>query len=254
MKRFQGIAVVLILGVIVVIGTTNKRTSKNDQNVSESVEQASQTTESNSPDTKESQTNPTQNSRSMARQNAQPPQQDNSQARMASRVSVQMARHELSPISRTVAENELRASDVVPGNWKLVTSIYAIPNSQVPQVDHDSAIGEQNGFSFFEAGNTNLQEGQFSSERPLVVYDPRLQTFGVVTGTVQIDIRKGVNVAGLLQQYGAKVQHSFPGTGTYYITSAEQPFNLIQFKNSLEQDSRVKQAEVEIVSRRYGKQ
>lgn len=253
MKRFQGMAVVLILGVIVVIATTNKRTKPSTPKNNESIDQASTTEDANLAQPAQPQTTST-HSRSMAQETS--PAKEPSimpTARMASRTGGQMAQHELSPISRNISADELRSSDVVPENWKLVTSIYAVPQAQLAQAN-GTALGEQNGFTFFEAGHSNLQEGQFSSERPLVVYDPRLQTLGVITGTVQIDVRKGADVASLLQQHGATVQHAFPGTGTYYITSQEQPFNLIQFKNSLEQDSRVNQAEVEIVSRRYGKQ
>jgi hypothetical protein len=258
MKRFQGLAVVLILGIIVVVTFVIKRPSSSTK-ISQSLDQASQhnTSVAKEPSARGASAKSetpvvAQNSRSIsgspAAQTEAPAQQ------MTSRTSQNFAKHEISPIKRTIQVNELRNSDLVGGNWKLVTSLYAVPQTLLSASEDIPSVGEQNGFTFFEAGSVSLQESLFSSERPLVVYDSRLQTFGVVTGTVQIDLRKGSNVSDLLLDYGAKVEHSFPETGTYYITVQEQPFNLVQFKNSLETDSRVNRAEVEIVGRRYGKQ
>lgn len=258
MKRFQGLAIVLILGLIVVVASVIKRPSSSPK-ISENLDQASQhnssvagsparATAANS----EAPT-PSQNSRSM---NPVAPSQAAGPvaAQMMARGTNNVVKSEAAPLNRNIQASELRNSDVVSGNWKLVTSLYAVPQALLSAMDDVPSVGEQNGFTFFEAGNASLQESLFSSERPLVVYDSRLQALGVVTGTVQVDLRKGSNVSGLLQDYGAKVEHSFPETGTYYITAQEQPFNLVQFKNSLETDSRVNRVEVEIVGRRYGKQ
>jgi hypothetical protein len=262
MKRFYGLAVVLILGIVGVFSFLKRPSSS--AKISQSLDQASQHNSSTedfparktAPDSGES--TPSQNSRSMnqsapaqagAATIQQPPAQQ-----MAVRGPHTFVKHEVSPIKRNIQDSELKNSNVVGGDWKLVTSLYAVPQALLSAMDDTPSVGEQNGFTFFEADNANLQETLFSSERPLVVYDSRLQTFGVVTGTIQIDLRKGTNVSGILQDYGAKIEHSFPGTGTYYISMQEQPFNLVQLKNSLETDSRINRVEVEIVSRRYGKQ
>lgn len=257
MKRYQGLSVVLILGILVVVATVIRRPSSSPK-ISETLDQASQHNSSDAdvPVRKtiadEGASAPAANSRSMSQATSlsAAPVAVNSMTRG----STNFVKHEISPIKRNIQDSELRHSDVVGGNWKLVTSLYAIPKALLAASEDVPSVGEQNGFTFFEAGGATLQETLFSSERPLVVYDSRLQTFGVVTGTMQVDLRKGSSVASLLQDYGAKVEHSFPETGTYYISIQEQPFNLVQLKNSLEQDSRVNRVEVEIVGRRYGKQ
>lgn len=258
MKRYQGLSVVLILGILVVVATVIRRPSSSPK-ISEHLDQSSQHNSSDAdvPARKtiadEGASAPAVNTRTMNQATqiqAATPVALNSM----SRGSVNFVKHETSPIKRNIQDSELRHSDVVSGNWRLVTSLYAVPKALLAAADDVPSVGEQNGYTFFEAGGANLQETLFSSERPLVVYDSRLQTFGVVTGTMQVDLRKGSSVASLLQDYGAKVEHSFPETGTYYISIQEQPFNLVQLKNSLEQDSRVNRVEVEIVGRRYGKQ
>ena len=257
MKRFQGLAIVLILGLIVVVASVIKRPSSSSK-ISENLDQSSQHNSSGESSPARAMAAdseapaPAQNSRSMSQTTAT--QRAAPVARMASRAATNFVQHELSPIKRNISDSELRNTEVVGGNWKLVSSLYAVPQALLSTADAAAAVGEQNGFTFFEANGANLQESLFSNERSLVVYDSRLQAYGVVTGTIQIDLRKGSNVSGLLQDYGAKVQHAFPETGTYYITAQDQPFNLVQFKNSLEADSRVDRVEVEIVGRRYGKQ
>lgn len=257
MKRFQGLAIVLILGLIVVVASVIKRPSSSSK-FSENLDQASQTNSSaeDSPARMRAADSgasaPVQNSRSISQTTTT--QETGAVARMASRAATNFVQHELSPIKRNISDSELRNTEVVSGNWKLVSSLYAVPQALLSAAADATAVGEQNGFTFFEANGVNLQESVFSNERSLVVYDSRLQAYGVVTGTIQIDLRKGSNVSGLLQDYGAKVQHAFPETGTYYITAQDQPFNLVHLKTSLESDSRVDRVEVEIVGRRYGKQ
>ena len=260
MKRYQGLAVVLILGVVVLVASVIKRPSPklSQHNSSASEAPANEApvnaqTASPNPNTNSNQ-NANTMTRTMSRTATSQAETPAPQQMTARGANPNFVKHEISPLKRNVADSELRNSDLANSNWKLVTSLYAVPQAYLANGDHGSPVGEQNGFTFFEAGSTNLQESLFSNERPLVVYDPRLQTYGVVTGTVQIDLRKGADVASLLQEHGAKVEHAFPETGTYYITSQEQPFNFVQFKNSLEQDSRVNRTEIEIVSRRYGKQ
>lgn len=259
MKRYQGLSVVLILGILVVGIFTLRRPSSSPK-ISENLDQASQHNSSGA-DVPARKTIADEGAAAAPAMNSRTLNQKATAQNAASlapnsmvRGSSNFVKHETSPIKRNIQDSELRHSDVVGGNWKLVTSLYAIPKALLAASEDVPTVGEQNGFTFFEAGGATLQETLFSSERPLVVYDPRLQTFGVVTGTMQVDLRKGSNVASLLQDYGAKVEHSFPETGTYYISIQEQPFNLVQLKNSLERDSRVNRVEVEIVGRRYGKQ
>jgi hypothetical protein len=259
MKRYQGLAVVLILGVVVVIASITKSPSPSKKSSKSETSSQHNSSIAKSPaheifqDSQEPTPKKNSATRSMSRSAASQPEPVATQ--MAVRGNGRnFVKHEISPLKRQLSENELRPSDIVGGNWKLVTSLYAISTAQLSAYDQGAPVGEQNGFSFFEAGSTNLQENLFSNERPMVVYDSRLQAFGVLTGTVQIDLRKGADVAKFLQEHGAKLEHAFPETRTYYISSQEQPFNFVQFKNSLEQDSRVSRSEVEIVGRRYGKQ
>lgn len=172
---------------------------------------------------------------------------------MSERHSIQMAKHDLSPIKRDVSVGELRDSQIVQGSWKLVTSVFAIPRAQVSEDDRSMMVGELSGFALFESGRAGVQEDAFTTERALVVYDTRLQVFGVMTGTLMVFLRSGASMEALVQDHGLRVLNAFPETGTYYVTSREQPFNLSQLKNSLERDSRINNVEIEIVSRQYGK-
>lgn len=172
---------------------------------------------------------------------------------MSQRHSIHMAKHDLSPIKRDVSVGELRDSQIVQGSWKLVTSVFAIPRAQVSEDDRSMMVGELNGFALFESGRAGVQEEVFTTERPLVVYDTRLQVFGVMTGTLIVFLRSGASMEALVHDHSLRILNAFPETGTYYVTSREQPFSLSQLKSSLERDSRINNVEIEIVSRQYGK-
>lgn len=193
-------------------------------------------------------------SRSMQRAAASAEAVEENTMEAASRRAVKMAQHDLSPIKRDISVGELRDSQIVQGSWKLVTSVFAVPRALVSDEDRSLALGELSGYSLFEAGRNGVQEDPFASEKPLIVFDTRTQSFGVLTGTIVIYLRSGSSMEGLAQDHRLRVQNAFPETGTYYVTSQDQPFNLSQFKSALERDSRINKVEVEIVSHQYGKQ
>ncbi|MBO9665813.1 MAG: hypothetical protein J7501_03265 [Bdellovibrio sp.] len=136
--------------------------------------------------------------------------------------------------------------------WKLWHGMKAVPASEF-RSDRDMASGRVGGFVLVEDPSLQDDMQNFSANKPMVVYNERLQTTGVVTGSIQIVLNPGVNIEELVKDYGLKVVASFPETRVYFLTAQSDTFDLGSLLNVLKRDARVNDAKLEIVSRNYEK-
>lgn len=131
--------------------------------------------------------------------------------------------------------------------WVGVTAVKKTDNKSSAKV-----VAEINGYDIIEsAGAVDLKS--FSSEQPLVVVNSRLEIPGVVTGVVSVTLRKGASEDVIRQLPGVKILNSFPEIRTYFVTSAEEPFDLAAFRDFIKSQPDVEQSHLEILSRRYEK-
>jgi hypothetical protein len=136
--------------------------------------------------------------------------------------------------------------------WKLWLGMKAIPATEF-QGDRDVASGRVGGFVLVEDPSLQDDMQSFSASKPMVVYNERLQTPGVITGSIQIVLNSGSNLQDLVKDYGLKVVASFPETNIYFLTAQTEVFDLGSLLNVLKKDPRVADAKLEIVSRNYEK-
>lgn len=135
--------------------------------------------------------------------------------------------------------------------WKLWQGVTAIKKTQERGLG-TKALGEVNGFVIIE--NTAENEAQlFISDYPFVVADQRLNRVGVVSGVFTVILREGVSADLLLQNPDIRVRASFPEIRTYYITSAEEPFDLGHFRKQMLSEPGIESIKIEVLSRQYEK-
>ncbi len=135
--------------------------------------------------------------------------------------------------------------------WKLWIGVTAINKNQARNLD-TKVMGEVNGFLLVENKNEK-ESGLFSSAAPFVVVDQRLNSFGVISGVFSVTLKEGQSGDFLLQNSDLRVRESFPEIRTYYITAAEEPFDLELFRKFLLKMPGVESVKIEVLSRQYEK-
>lgn len=135
--------------------------------------------------------------------------------------------------------------------WKLWRGITAIKKNQGRSMD-TKVLGEVNGFFLVEDKNEK-ENLLFSSDQPFVVVDPRLNSVGVVSGVFTVTLKEGASADFLLRNQELRIRESFPEIRTYYITSAEEPFDLEQLRKFLLSESNIESVKIEVLSRQYEK-
>lgn len=162
----------------------------------------------------------------------------------------------LAPRSKPVTlpkpdDRSLAQSSVLSGtSWKVWEGVTAYPQASGVRSDY---LAEVSGYYLVEEETFRGDDRHFSSAQPLAVYNERKGIAGIVTGTIQIILNEGESIDSLVQEYDLKVMGSMPEAKVYFVTSAQEPFNLSSLKERLSSEPVVKQVELEILSRKYEK-
>lgn len=148
-------------------------------------------------------------------------------------------------------DRRLAQSSVLSGtSWKVWEGVAAYPQSAGKR---SAYLAEINGYYLVEEDGFRGDDRHFSASQPLAVYNERKGIAGVVTGTIQITVNEGVNIDSLIQEYDLKVVGSMPEANMYFVTSAQDTFNLSSLKERLSSEPGISQAQLEILSRKYEK-
>ncbi len=135
-------------------------------------------------------------------------------------------------------------------NWKIWPGVQAI--SSKGTAPSSGILAKVNGYYLVKTEEVN-DFRSFSSQRPLVVVDSRLEIAGVVTGVFSVVLKEGVSSDLLKNASGLKIVNEFPDIRTYYVTSSYEPFDLQTFQEALKAEAEIEQVRIEILSRQYEK-
>ncbi|MBV2167521.1 MAG: hypothetical protein KUL82_02330 [Bdellovibrio sp.] len=135
-------------------------------------------------------------------------------------------------------------------NWKVWPGVLAISLKEGSSLA--GVLGKVSGYYLVKDEEVN-DVRSFSSHRPLVVVDSRLEIAGVVTGVFSVVLKEGVSSDFLKNASGLKIVHEFPEIRTYYVTSLHEPFDLTAFQESLKAQPEIEKVQIEILSRQYEK-
>lgn len=136
--------------------------------------------------------------------------------------------------------------------WKIWNRITAVENQTAATDSHLSVIGTINGYALVKTGNDMSLEN-FETERPVVLFDERLQTAGVLTGTLSFHLKNNGELNHVMNDYALKMIQSFGHMNLYYVTSSSIYFDLKKLFSALNQDKRLENVTLEILSKNYEK-
>jgi hypothetical protein len=135
--------------------------------------------------------------------------------------------------------------------WKRWPGVRALaPNMPVASSE---VLAEISGYKLTHDENFVGDEKAFSQEDPLVYYDARTRSAGVVTGELRLVVKDKAKLDQLLDLYRLKVSTASPNLSTYFVTSIDPNFNLEELYSKLSRESQVESVQVEIQSRQYEK-
>lgn len=125
--------------------------------------------------------------------------------------------------------------------WKLVPNLRGFPLSELQNTNN--LFLKLSGYGLIESTHTSSLSGGS------VVYDSRLQQYGVVTGTIIVKLQEGSN--NFLNSNEWLIVDSLPRIKTVLV----QPkgMDLVVAVNKLKENPMVEDVQVEILSRRWGK-
>lgn len=111
------------------------------------------------------------------------------------------------------------------------------------------------GVSETRIGGYAIEDGQastvdqFSSQSPILVFDEDTATAGVITGTYEVMFKNAPVAAETVSYEGVRVLSAVPELGVFYLTAAQEPFDLRQFKSFLDSLPNVKSVKLIVKSR-----
>lgn len=156
--------------------------------------------------------------------------------------------------TRQPAAEELKSFSLAleDRHWKIWDGVTGIPEHIFENKRKGNVVGRVNGF-ILEKSGADLTLESFSNESPMVVYNERLGSPGVITGTLTMKIKYKDEIKDILSEYKLKTLDSFSEINLYYVTAENQPYNLSELYKSLQKDSRIEKVEPEILNRQYEK-
>ena len=98
---------------------------------------------------------------------------------------------------------------------------------------------------------SNYALENFSLQEPVVLFEERLKTPGVLTGTFEIQLRDSRQWENFEKQHSLRLIQSFQELNLFYATSNQDRFNLSQLYKDLSQDPAVSTVNLEILSKQY---
>lgn len=150
------------------------------------------------------------------------------------------------------ADEKLSATSLFPeSRWKRWPGVRALPPQQAST--NQEILAEVSGYSLTRDASFDGDEKSFSAQEPLVYYDSRTRSAGVVTGEIRLVVNDKQKLEQILDLYNLKVNTSLPDVHTYFVVSNEQNFNLEELYTKLARESQVESVQVEILSRQYEK-
>jgi hypothetical protein len=178
---------------------------------------------------------------------AEPAQQMQARQRVP-RNAVANRPEQLRPDPGVLRDNELFQSTL----WKVWTGVRAVPASDFTD-GADEVVGRYGGYYIVRDSHMNGDDTNFDSKNPMVVFDQRMNTVGVVPGIVMLTLKDNSTLAKIQREYGLKVTDRFEHLRLFFVTASISSFDLYKFVNVLKRDPRIEKAELEIVSRDYVK-
>ncbi|UXR65402.1 hypothetical protein EZJ49_03940 [Bdellovibrio bacteriovorus] len=154
--------------------------------------------------------------------------------------------NKVTPTSRQLAQSSMLSGT----SWKVWEGMTAYPKSAGPRAD---AVAEVSGFYLVPQEGLRPDERNYSNAQPMIVYNERKNIAGVVTGSVQITLREGAEIDPVLETFDLKVVGQLPEIRTYFVTSAQQPYDLFSLKDRLGSEPGISDVRLEILSRQYEK-
>lgn len=171
------------------------------------------------------------------------------QARQRVPRNIASARPEqLRPDPGVLRENELFESTL----WKVWTGVRAVPAAQFT-AGEDEVVGRYGGYYIVRDSTMIGDDTNFESKNPIVVFDQRMNTVGVVPGIVMLTLKDNATLPKIQREYSLKVTDRFEHLRLFFVTASVASFDLYKFVNVLKRDPRIEKAELEIVSRNYVK-
>lgn len=133
--------------------------------------------------------------------------------------------------------------------WKVWKNVKAVP---LDIATAEKNLGSLNGYNLVEAAS-DVDLHNFSRGQALVVYDPRLNNVGLVTGIFSVTLKEGISEDVLTQASGLKILNSYPNIRLYYVTSEQSPFDLLAFQSALKKEPAFENVQLMVEGRPRGK-
>jgi hypothetical protein len=146
--------------------------------------------------------------------------------------------------------SELKEIDIpeIRESWKLwFTKKVVLPRES----SEESQFLKVGNFTIQDSTKSNLNLNNFSSQEPWVVFNERLNTVGILTGTISFQLNDIHQWKLLEEELNLKLIHSFSDIGLYLVTSQMSRFDLLSMFEILKSKPQVQKVEIEIVSRSY---
>lgn len=159
-----------------------------------------------------------------------------------------------------------------------VRKLYRLPTSQINLQDHPllaatrwkiwanvqttakdetfgsgEILGEVSNQFVVTASSESSTFTRFNISMPIVVFDPRLQKAGIITGHLKIITELKEQLEHDLIPLRARITDSFPDIHTYFITSLDPVFDLELLYESLRSKSYIQTIEFDVINRKYEK-
>jgi ABC-type Na+ efflux pump permease subunit len=148
---------------------------------------------------------------------------------------------------RELSENTLP----IANKWKLWLHTKIISSESKTT---ETAIGQISNLIVIRDNDANAADlKQFSLQNPVAVFNERLQRPGIITGLVKIETSQRELLENDLLTERARITNSFEPIQTYFITGTDEVFNLEQLYTNLKSKPYIKNIELDVLSRSYGK-
>lgn len=147
----------------------------------------------------------------------------------------------------------LRSSDLwADQSWKIWKGVSAVPSKDYP-AGQSRPLGSIGGYVLVAGNGIGLDEHQFSSSRPLAVFNSEGNLPGLITGVFSVRLHEATDFESFVLDHNLKIVSVFPEISVFYVTSNKEPFDLSTMQETLNKDPRVMKALLEIVTQAYAK-
>lgn len=183
----------------------------------------------------------------------------------ANQVERKLAQETSSGLSRPISTINLR-----PSNWALpereelqelditelkdTWKIWITKEATYPTNNTETASEIRPGnFHIIDNQDNTVALHDFSTHQPVVLFNERLKTVGILTGNFAIRLRDATHWEDLQEELGLKLVHSIPNTNLFYATSISNRFNISSLFEMIQSHPLVESTQYEVVSRNYAK-